>query len=358
MGIAMKVLWLLPQALFQDRGFIKNPRQSLLDCKVASIRLRTGVAVGGSLDAGFECVFASPEFPESLAIDVLENVQVCVIGKYFFQNDPQQWLIACRLIKSRGIKLVVDISEFPFASSYPQIVHFYTEVLPMVDVLTVNSERMSKLLAEVVDFKAIVIEDAVLNAAVAPRFAPDRTVELLWFGHRTNLGYLQQILPTLLSFTAQRPCCLTLVTAVDAELTTIISQFNRQLPQSFRLRLEQWSIPRMQRALQVCDLVLIPGDSKDARKAGVSANRIVETLQAGRLPIASALESYLPFVDSAYLGPDLSAGIAWALKHPDQVLAKILNGQAQVSYGYTVERIAAQWCGVIAELANATPVSS
>jgi len=349
----MKVLWLLPQALFQDRGFIKNPRQSLLGDKVASIRLRTGVAVAACMDAGYNCAFASPDVPESLLFDSLRDVQVCVIGKYFYHSDPQQWLSACRMLKQQGIRLIVDISEFPFASPVAQIVQFYTEVLPLVDLLTVNSQRMASMLAQTLELQVVVIEDAVLHTALSPRFTPDRTVELLWFGHGTNLRFLDEALPSIIAFSEYRACCLTLVTGVNPNLTEAISEMNRQLPQSFRVRLEQWSIPRLKRSFQVCDLVLIPGDPIDPRKAGVSANRIAETLQAGRFPVASALESYLPFADSAYLGPDLSAGIAWALAHPDEVLAKITRGQVLVTSRYSQAVVAKQWHDTLLEVASA-----
>ncbi|MGH8621205.1 MAG: glycosyltransferase [Burkholderiales bacterium] len=99
----------------------------------------------------------------------------------------------------------------------------------------------------------------------------------------------------------------------------------------------------MQVAFRNCDVVLIPSDPADPFKAGASANRVAETLNAGRFPVASPLRSYQQFADAAWLGQDLVQGIEWALANPGEVLARIRRGQAMVAARFTADRAGCRW---------------
>jgi glycosyltransferase involved in cell wall biosynthesis len=96
-------------------------------------------------------------------------------------------------------------------------------------------------------------------------------------------------------------------------------------------------------ALSACDLVLLPSDPADPLKAGASANRIAEALNAGRFPVASHLPSYRAFAEAAWLGEDLVQGIEWALANPGEVLARIRRGQALVADRFAAARIGSRW---------------
>ncbi len=360
----MKVLWLLPQSVYSAPGFSAAPQKALLGSHLASMRMRTSMAVAACHIAGNVCRFVCPDLDGTMDVIDQDHVDICVLSKFFYDSDPSLWLQACKQLKANGARLLVDISDFPWASltsesseayriKRDKLVHFYDTLLPFVDAWTVGSEKLKFLISEFSDRSCTVIGDAIFASPAAPRFKPDQVLELLWFGHPSNLPDLQQYIPSLVSFSAHKPCCLNIVTSVDQGFMENISRLNRQLPDTLRLRCEPWSVERTYRSLRACDLVLLPGDPNNPRKAGVSANRIAETLQAGRLPIANTLESYLPFSDSAYLGPDLSAGIAWALAHPDDVLAKIAQVQALVSSRYGQAVVAKQWHDTLIQVASA-----
>ena len=104
-------------------------------------------------------------------------------------------------------------------------------------------------------------------------------------------------------------------------------------------------------ALRKCDLVLLPSDPSNSFKAGASANRIAEAINAGRFPIASPLPSYLPFSDSAWLGLDMVEGIKWALANRGEVLARIRRGQTLVAEKLSEKKIGHQWRELFESLA-------
>jgi hypothetical protein len=136
---------------------------------------------------------------------------------------------------------------------------------------------------------------------------------------------------------------LTVVTEYTADLAQGVQAINAQFAPALDAQLIPWSLETQRGALHECQLVLIPSDPADAFKAGASANRIAEALNAGRFPVASPLPSYLPFSEAAWVGQDLVQGIEWALANRDEVIARIRRGQALVSAKFAAERVGQQW---------------
>ncbi|MEQ1775929.1 MAG: hypothetical protein ABL891_19295 [Burkholderiales bacterium] len=343
----MNALWLLPPSEFGESDFALHPEQALLRSPLASIRLRTAVAASSWRDHGYHSAFLNPEHPDALLKRNFADRRICICGKFFGDLDADKWLAACRRAKDQGCRLLIDISDFPADST-----RFYDEVLQFCDAVTVNSGRMAELMASKTAKRLHVIEDAILGAPRRPAFSPGKVLELLWFGHPSNLPYLERSLKDLADLSARQACRLTIVTATGHGVEDSVRELNTRLPEHFQLRFCAWSIEATRSALRKCDLVLIPGDPADPRKSGVSSNRIAEALNAGRFPVASPLNSYLPFSEAAFLGQDLRAGIAWAMANPGEVMIKIRRGQALVAEQLSLLKIGERWRSVIASTAN------
>jgi hypothetical protein len=99
--------------------------------------------------------------------------------------------------------------------------------------------------------------------------------------------------------------------------------------------------------------VLIPSDPVDPFKAGASANRVAETLNAGRFAAASPLRSYQQFAGAVWLGPNLVQGIGWALAHADEVVERIRRGQSIVAERFTAAAVGRRWTGLFESLLRA-----
>jgi hypothetical protein len=346
----VRALWLIAPVVMQFASR-DDPEQTLLACPMASARLRIAVAALEWKRCGNENDFLDPG-----ATDVGQGVdwkvtRVCVVPKYYHDLPLQPWLDACAAAGSNGCRLVIDISDYPFRKP-PSVQAFYSQVLGICDAVVVNSGRMAELMAPHTAHRSLVIEDAILGTMADPAFAPAERVELLWFGHPTNLPYLDAGIEALAHFASQRRCRLTVVTEDGSNIKRWIEAIRTHFAPALDARLITWSLESLRSALQECDLVLIPSDPADPLKAGASANRIAEALNAGRFPVASPLPSYLPFADAAWLGQDLVQGIEWALANRAEVLSRIRRGQALVEEKFAAGRIGRQWGDLLDNLAG------
>jgi hypothetical protein len=338
----LKALWLISPIVGKFASG-EDPEQGILACPQASARLRMGIAAVEWRRAGNQNVFLDPEDSRAVGSTDFGTVRICVVQKFFFDSEFDRWFETCSAAKKSGSRLVVDISDLPFHKRPPSVRRFYDEVLKICDAVVVNSEKMAELIAPYTSRRPRVIEDAIIGAARKPEFAPDKTLKLLWFGHPRNLPFLRRCLDSLAPFAMQRRCRLTIVTEDGHGAEELTRAIASQFAPAFEARFIRWSLEAMRIALRNCDLVLLPSDPSNPIKAGASPNRIAEALNAGRFPIASPLPSYLPFSDSAWLGPDLVEGIKWALANRGEVLARIRRGQALVMDKFAAEKIGCQW---------------
>jgi len=337
----VKIIWLIPP-LVTPYASGEDPERSLLACPRASARLRIAVAALEWRQCGNENVFLDPAKIDSARAFGWETARICVVPKYYYDIPLQPWLDACAAAQGSDCRLVIDICDYPFRK--PEgVPTFYSRVLQTCDAVVVNSEKMGELIASHTPRRPLLIEDAILGSMAEPAFAPAAQVEMLWFGHPTNLPYLDAGIETLARFASRRRCRLTVVTEDSAEIKRWIQAINARFAPAFQSRFVPWSLEAMAVALRECDLVLIPSDPADAFKAGASANRIAEALNAGRFPVASSLGSYRQFADAAWLGQDFVAGIKWALANRGEVLARIRRGQALVAENFAVDKIGRQW---------------
>jgi len=337
----LKALWLMvPNGARFATG--THPETGILESPLASIRLRAGVAAREWMMRGNENLFRDPDDTGGAGDFGAAGEGICILTKFTVDAPPEPWLAACRAVKRSGCPLVVDVSDNPFEKR-PPVPEFYAAALKMCDAVVVNSERMAETIAPRTPHRVTVIEDAVLGEMQNPEFAPRERLELLWFGHPTNLDYLEACFEGIARFSRGRRCRLTIVTAGGNEAARWTHEIPARFADAFETQFIPWSLEVMPVAFRNCDLVLIPSDPADPFKAGASANRIAESLNAGRFPIASPLQSYLQFADAAWLGQDLVQGIEWAPANPGEVVERIQRGRAIVTERFTASAVGRRW---------------
>lgn len=337
----MRVLWLVGRIVKQLASG-DSPENAILACRLASARLRVAVAALDWKQSGNENAFCDPQASSGDQNISWDSTGICVVSKFGTDALLAPWLGACSAAKDNQCRLVVDICDYPFRKN-PVVQTFYSEVLKMCDAVVVNSERMAEMVVPHTRHRPVLIDDAILGAMKSPEFAPGKRLELLWFGHPSNLAYLDARLEGLARFAQQRRCRLTVVTKGGAGRETWTQEIAARYGFAFEAQFIPWSLEAKRIALRKCDLALIPSDPSDPFKAGASANRIAEALNAGRFPVASPLPSYLPFAEAAWLGQDLVEGIKWALANRGEVLARIRRGQARVADKFAAAKIGGQW---------------
>lgn len=79
-----------------------------------------------------------------------------------------------------------------------------------------------------------------------------------------------------------------------------------------------------------------------------SANRLLETLRAGRIAVAHPLPSYLELKDFAWTGDRLEDGIRSVLENPAAALQRAREGQRYVAEKFSPRSIAERWLAAAA----------
>ncbi len=184
----------------------------------------------------------------------------------------------------------------------------------------------------------------------APRLAPGARVRLLWFG---NVGPMN-VEPTFAAIArcleglSGLPLHLDIVTA--AARHALIAGYAAKLHERHRdlsLAHRAWSPEATWEAIDGCDIVLLPQDTKAAWSRGKSHNRLVEAIRGGRVAVASPIPSYLELRDYAWVGEDLASGVRWVLDHADRAMARVTAGQAALAARFAPEVVSGKWAAVL-----------
>lgn len=196
----------------------------------------------------------------------------------------------------------------------------------------------------------VVIEDPYENRAGAVRVAPGSPLRLLWFGNLggINAAMVADALAAVLGSLRDRPVELELVTRIAArdELDTIGRRVRSAHP-ACALRVTAWSLEATEAALERCDFVLLPQDSRADWSRGKSHNRLVAAIRGGRFAIASPVPTYLELKDYAWVGDDLALGLRWALANPEAAAQRLRAGQPVIEARFSPDQIGRQWAALL-----------
>lgn len=227
----------------------------------------------------------------------------------------------------------------------------YQRELGKTCTLTVPCQALADRLAGVAQKGIRVIEDPWESPrANPPRATPQTPLRLCWFGTLgdVNVSLVEAHLLQVAARMAGTPIVLDVVTGAD-RLNLVQRLGMRLLDRSpaFTTRFVPWSLESTWRAIDECDLVLLPQDPAGEWGSVKSHNRMVETIRGGRLAIASPIPSYQELADFAWLGEDLGEGVAWALDHPDAARARVAVGQDYIAGRFAPRAVGRKWAELL-----------
>ncbi|OGA24049.1 MAG: hypothetical protein A3I02_14860 [Betaproteobacteria bacterium RIFCSPLOWO2_02_FULL_67_26] len=339
------------------------------DSSLASARYRMIIPAAAleRLGHGVQLIQVNPDSSLDHLVETLRG-EVAVMTKLLSTNPDvfRPWselaLGIVRAARQKGMSVVCDVCDDHFGDA--RFAAYYRELVTESDLVVASTPRMAEITRAHTPRPIQAISDPYEGARQAPRVPPPppkpagllRSVlrdmvsggkrpalRLLWFGHGGNLGSVVDMLPRLAPLAARYAVDLHIVTSADTGAEGLCESANKGLPRSFRLRFSPWSTGTTWRALDECDLVIIPARLGDTAKAVKSPNRLVESLWAGRFVCASPVPSYEEFGEFAWLGEDIASGIEWAVQHPREVMRKLQSGQDYISRHCSPEVIARQW---------------
>lgn len=304
---------------------------------LASTRYRV-IAPAQALAAhGWHSEFVTEELSQVMGgwgSSVPQPGDTLIISKVFTEHA----LNLAKDAKSRGAKVIVDFCDNLF--DHPQRGPLQQALLNIADIVVAASEGMAYAINKHARTVDAVISDPVEFEFAQPSFSPKKQLQLLWFGHAVNLDTVKAFLPALVDYSKKQDLVLNLVTSLpngEQDLSKLLSEHS-----TLNVAYIPWSIEATQQAIEQADLVLIPVLASQFKSAK-SPNRLLEPLQSGRMVVAGPLPAYLPFADSAWIGEDLIEGIEWCLSHPQEVLARIKQGQTDIASRFTPKAIASEW---------------
>ncbi len=286
---------------------------------LASFRLRLKPAMEAAKAIGLEPkVFVlRSENPQD--IDTLADTKpvIAIIGKL---SHPEKTyharirianLAAISILKNSDIPIIVDYSDH-LVGGKEESHQFWKLILKVANLIVVPSKAMQAQLNTHTTQESRIIEDplegpkgATRNHGLNTSFNLKEDLNLLWFGHSTNLSYL---VPWLVSLRqAKWPMKIYLrVLGQPGDLRKLTKWIKKQ-PKPESLWHHEFIIYKRQSdvftALKPSHLVLVPSNPMDQRKCAASHNRVSESLNAGRLVLASKIASYAEILPEVMLVP-------------------------------------------------------
>lgn len=305
--------------------------------ELASTRYRVIAPAQALAEHGWHSEFVTEELSKVMGgwgSSVPQAGDTLIVSKVFTEHA----LSLAKDAKNRGAKVVVDFCDNLF--DHPQRGPLQQALFRIADTVVAATEGMAYAINKHSKRVDAVISDPVEFEFRQPSFSPKKHLQLLWFGHAVNLDTVKAFLPALEGYSKKQRLVLNLVTS----LPNGEQDLSKLLPEHSKLKVtyNPWNIEATQQAIQEADLVLIPVLASQFKSAK-SPNRLLEPLQSGRMVVAGPLPAYLPFADSAWIGENLIEGIEWCLSHPQEVLARIKQGQTDIASHFTPKAIASKW---------------
>ncbi len=355
----MRIVWVVEGLQDDGQGGLTSP--------LASHRYRVILPAEGLRDLGHEVRFVEPD--DWLASERPGDADIVVIGKFLPGRDLARYQQrAVRLLEQAGVataqgaRIVADFNDDHF--DHPQMGTYWRGLAERAQVRVAGSDAMRQRLLAVAGGTAHVVGDplgapqgrvrvrrlAGRQGSALTRWwrgndSADDRLRLLWFGHPVNWAPMAGWLPALARQATQTPLSLSLqvVTQPLPEITRALAEVTRSSEGRLQAECLAWSEATQHAALDRCDIVLIPSDPDDPRKAVKTANRLTDSIHAGRWVVASPLPAYLPWREHASLVDDPLEGLAHWLAQPDRIEAALLAGQRRVEERCSVPAIAQAW---------------
>ena len=268
-------------------NFLTNNIDELSESKLASNRMRLNVAKIAALDAG---IYVPPlDFYKSdMKVDCL------LIGKYVYQSGANifidddgsrglKWTEYIKKSKSEKIKIILDYTDHLIISEDNRS-NFYDEILPLIDIVVVPSERMKENLASYFNGKISIIEEPLEVEKIPVRYDDFSIIKALWFGHPTNLKYLFDYI--------KNDSFIHKLKIVTSQLNETEKKLIKNINKNIQIDFYIWE-PNFYSKFKIdCNICLIPSDINDFKKNGVSNNRLITAYALGLLPIVTIVKSY------------------------------------------------------------------
>lgn len=200
---------------------------------------------------------------------------------------------------------------------------FYLEMCRRATLVTCNSEVMRFRIHQETGRAATVIPDAYEREEWAPSWGEG----LLWFGNPINLPDFFRAVKKMEGLQLPLGC---------------ISRHEDYMSDELKKLVIPWSPTAMDKGLKGAAVVILPTGASPAK----SANRLIESVRAGKFVVAEPLPAYEEFAEWMWVG-DIREGVEWAFKNPKECLKRVKKAQKHVAKHYSMDVIGPKWMAAV-----------
>lgn len=236
----------------------------------------------------------------------------------------------------KKIKFIFDICDDQFED--PTYSLMFKHACKNCELIVVPTKSMKDLVKQRTGKDAFVITDPFERTRREPNFNPDKKVKILFFGCRDNFipidwfGIISGLENYGIDFTIE---------AIFNNEVSDIDNFKHK-----RLNIHTWTFESQTKLMEECDIILLPFYNNFKNISVKSPNRIVESLQMGKIVVTNrGVDSYENFEDFVFLDDydRICDGILWSLNNKKEVLKKIKKGQEYIDLFYSPKSVSNLW---------------
>lgn len=325
---------------FSIADFIK--REGKVESDYASGRYRVLIPASQLAQRGHSVsVGTIPADPGSW-IDIASiSADIVVFSKSL--NSHNEALV--KALRARGVHVIFDLCDDYFDNnSYGAIFKSHTiEMCKLANNVVTSTPLLGDLVRQHAGVKATTIVDPVEGVQGQPGFAPQLpNLKLLWFGHDSNWNAMLAEIPLLADLGKVWPLELRVITKLGPKILKTIEYSNKEYASRLSIALTPWTRDAIWPAFKQCDLVIIPTRKTDFH-AAKSANRLTESLWAGRAVVAHPLQAYREYSNYAFLSDDIVRGIRQAVETGAATQSRIMHGQNYINSVNSPATIGGAW---------------
>jgi len=316
--------WLVPYKI--------NDPKDISNKNLASIRLRAGLFNLQTFN-NFNVSFNENIFN-------INEMDYLFVGKFADNREDlfNTWIEIINFHRDNGKKIFFDYTDHHLDKE-TLAGQFYRASLKPNDQIITSSEKLKNHLSP--NFKNITIIEDPIEISIQ-KVKKNKESSFLFFGHHTNLKYLFNLIS---NWNSKIQSNLIIQTSEEGmgEIRNQSQQISK--PPNLNIQFQLWSIENMLKATANVSGVIIPGDTNDERKNGVSHNRLITAFALGLPVAATKYESYLEF-DHQFVDIDNQTEFVNFIQNPSLYCSRAVMAQKKVK-NYTQEMIAKKWLNLI-----------
>ena len=323
-----KIHWLIP--------YDNLTEESIVNANLASIRMRLGAAILSSKQTNLSISFGQN----------IIDADFVVIGKIGATNNNLRedlWLSQIEQQRKMGKKIILDYTDDHLNFESP-MTSFYERSLPYLNAAITSSPFLADKLIQKIKCFTEIIPDAIEVPIFKPKIKGNVSKNIFWFGHASNINYLIKFISKWRNLKQKT----TLFILTNEQGVNIFNQTKFNIDKSLSIQLGLWSIQAMINTSKVCDLIIIPSDPNDPKKAGVSSNRLITALALGLPTAACVIESYKEY--GQYFTDIDSEKFIELIDNPDMFHNQVLEAQDKIIPQFTQEAIGQKWINFFEKL--------